>query len=155
MKITKELLERHNACEDQVDLFISLFPEGTEVTEESCLKAVEGGIDFEWACCNLLKNQDAYEAARKPLWDAYDAAVKAFRDAYNAAVKPFWDDYNAAIKPLRDAYIAAIKPLRDAYIAAKKPFLDAYNAARKPLLEEYKKQQALVFCKQFNEENPQ
>ena len=49
MKITKEMLEAKNACEDQIELFERTFPNGVEVNDESVARAVSVGLDVVWA----------------------------------------------------------------------------------------------------------
>lgn len=131
MRITTKLLKKYDACEDQVDLFDSLFPDGAEVTEATCLKANASNIDFDWACQHLLKDQKVYEATRKPFLDAYRAAKKPSMDAYVSAVNSF--------------YILSIPVIESRSI---------YFSIMRRSLQEYRKQQALLFSKQFNEENP-
>lgn len=128
MRITTKLLKKYNACKDQAELFVSLFPEGTEVTEEACLKALEGGINFEWACKHLLKDQNAYYSVKNPAFAAYDDAHRAAR------IKIL--EHNTTMDSILDS------------------ILDSYNASVNLCVAGIIKQQALTFCKCFNEENP-
>lgn len=54
MNITAEMLESKGACVDQVSTFRAEWPDGAEVTETTCFRAVELGLDFDWASLNLL-----------------------------------------------------------------------------------------------------
>ena len=141
MKITTEILKSKKACQDQVDLFIETFPEGTEVTEEACLKAASVGIDFEWASENLLNKDQlkAYEKAITPLWEVYEASTI-----------PTWEAYEEAITPLWEAYEEAKAPLWEAYEETKAPLLKAYKEAKAPLLKAYKESIAIAFFTAFN-----
>ncbi len=61
MKITKEFLESKDACADQAVLFAKEWPEGAEVTLDTCLRAAQIGLDFGWAATALLPFERYYE----------------------------------------------------------------------------------------------
>ena len=88
--ITASMLVRARACHDQLVLFRKTFPRGCRVTISNVQKALNVGLDVDWAVDNF---------ASPRAWDAYKAAVKPHRDAFNAAIKPLWDAYKAATKP--------------------------------------------------------
>ena len=46
-KLTVAKLKKLQACEDQVQLFEELYPEGVEVTEAACLAVADR---FDWNC---------------------------------------------------------------------------------------------------------
>ena len=83
MYITIELLQKHNACQGQLDLFAATFPAGVHVTEAVCL-AVADKFDFDWAIRLLpVDKLEEYEAKRAPIWAEYEA-----KDA------PIWAECN-------------------------------------------------------------
>ena len=81
MFISKELLEKHGACKDQLDKFVELFPDGVDATRELCLAHAQT-FDFTWA---------HYLLSRRA-WKAYDEATATARKAYNEAIAAAWYD---------------------------------------------------------------
>ena len=128
MKITVDLLNSLSACEDQVELFNTTFPEGTEITKEACLTAASVRIDFEWASRNILnqRQRKAYKEAEAPLLKAYEEAEAPLLKAYEEAKAPLLKAYKEAITPLLKAYKEAHAPLWKAYEEAKA--IAFYNA---------------------------
>jgi hypothetical protein len=53
MKITKELLVKHHACADQIEIFCSLWPEGCDPTLKNLQLAQQANLDVFW-CINFL-----------------------------------------------------------------------------------------------------
>ena len=53
MKITITMLKEKFACQEQIELFDSLFGCEVEVTRESC-RAVASRFDWEWGAKNIL-----------------------------------------------------------------------------------------------------
>ena len=98
MKITPEMLRDLKACESQYRLFVELFPDGVEITEELCVKHAHD-FDFEWASQNLLNSSRL---------GAYEEAIAPHRRAYSEAVALHWKAYEEAIAPHRRAYSEAV-----------------------------------------------
>jgi hypothetical protein len=48
MKITKEFLEKHGACREDVNLFGEVFPNGASLTFDNLKKAHKVGMDTDW-----------------------------------------------------------------------------------------------------------
>ena len=71
MKITADLLRKHNACADQVALFERTFPGGADpVTDWQT--AIDAGLDVTW--CERLLSAPAlaeYERVRGQAWAEY------------------------------------------------------------------------------------
>ena len=122
MKITSDLLRANEACKDQVELFESLFPEGTEITEDLCVKHASQ-FDWGWASRNLLNEKqrkaydiavasarEAYDLAAAPAWEAYDLATASARKAYEIAIASAWEAYDLAVAQAREAYLRATAP---------------------------------------------
>ena len=109
MFISKELLEKHAACKNQLDKFVELFPDGVDATRELCLAHAQT-FDFTWA----------HYLLPRPACEAYDEAALAA-----AASKA----YNEAIAPARKAFDEAIAPAHKAYNEATAPASKAYNEA--------------------------
>ena len=83
MKITTTLLRRKRACQNQIELFISYFPEGVVITESICL-AHATEFDWDWAARKLL---------RPPARKASDVAMAPARKACIEAMAPAWKAY--------------------------------------------------------------
>ena len=82
VKITVELLTRKGACQDQVDKFRALYPEGVEPTRELCI-AHASDFDWDWAAEHLLS---------APAWKAYQEVAAPARKAYEEALAAAWFD---------------------------------------------------------------
>ena len=85
MRVTAELLRAKDACEDQVNMFESLFPEGVEITQELCVKHA-GDFDWNWAAKNFLPRR---------MWPGHAAKHVALWADYMEARAPLWADYAA------------------------------------------------------------
>jgi hypothetical protein len=48
MKITKEFLEKHRACDEDIELFKETFPQGASLTFANLEKARDKGMDTDW-----------------------------------------------------------------------------------------------------------
>jgi len=119
-KITVELLRRLGACQEERDFFAKLFPDGTEVTVELCVKHA-GDFDWSWAAEELL----TFKA-----YDVYDADMDTVFAAQREAEKPIDAEYSEAMKPYEDAYQKVATEARRALEAAEE--LAGYNVvARK------------------------
>ena len=109
MKITKELLIKNDACREQVDLFCSVFPNGTRVTLATLQKARKNNLDIFWL--------------EKVIPDSAWAKYKEVRDSawakYNEVRDPAWAKYNE----VRDPALAKYNEVRD-------PALAKYNEVR-------------------------
>ena len=129
MFISKELLEKHGACKDQLDKFVELFPDGVDATRELCLAHAQT-FDFTWAQYLLPRPaRKAYNEALAPVWKAYDEAAASARKAYAGAAASARKAYDEAIAPARKAYNEAIAPASKAYNEATAPAWKAYNKA--------------------------
>ena len=109
MRITQELLQAKEACQEQLDMFAVDFPDGTEITAAIC--RAHPGYDYDWAAANLLTTPEklaAYLAARAPLWAEYEAARA-----------PLWAEYEAAKAQLLAEYEAAKAEVLAEFEAAK------------------------------------
>jgi len=86
VKVTAQMLRRKHACEGQVAIFEKEWPDGAEVTFDSCQRAVALDLDISWFAAEFLPAPafEAYEKARVTAWDAY---VKARAPAWDAYVK--------------------------------------------------------------------
>jgi hypothetical protein len=78
MTVTKELLDRLQACDPQVRKFVEAFPEGVTPTEASMIK-YHNTFDWWWAAEELLTNE-GYE-----LWDEQRKATSKLNDQIESA----------------------------------------------------------------------
>lgn len=81
--ITVEMLKSLGACESELEVFEELFPEGTEVTEELC---VRHALDFEWCWCS--ENLLSPAGFRK-----YNEVIEEAREEFYAVVNPSRQNY--------------------------------------------------------------
>ena len=130
MRITQELLQAKEACQEQLDMFVRDFPDGTEITAAICRDHPRH--DYDWAAKNLLTPEKLaeYHAAKAPLLAAYVAAEAPLWAEYEAAKAPLWAEYEAARAPLLAEYHAAEAPLWAKYVAAEAPLWAEFEAAR-------------------------
>lgn len=72
MYLTSEILKAKGACASQVNFFERLYPKGTEITLEECLKHAIV-FDWDWAARYLLSPalRDTYYAQVNELWDTF------------------------------------------------------------------------------------
>ena len=84
MRVTKELLLEHGACESEVERFALLWPNGAETTYRNCLRASREKFDLEWFVDTLLdaSRRKTYEEAKAPSRKTYKEAVATFRKTY-------------------------------------------------------------------------
>ena len=127
--ITANMLRGKRACEEQVDLFESLFPNGTKITESLCMKYGRE-FDLNWFTKRFFPEnlREDYSAKRAPLWADYEAKHASL-----------WEDYKAKRAPL----------LAD-YEAKNTPLLADYNAKNAPLWADYRAKNAILFWEVFS-----
>ena len=94
MKITYEQLESLDACEDQLNLFQSLFGEEVEVTRELVITHADK-FDWDWAAEKLLprKKSAEYERVRAPAWAEYERVRAPAWAEYERVRAPAWAEY--------------------------------------------------------------
>ena len=112
MKITESLLHKHGACADQIKLFVTTFPDGTEATPEAILEAAKAGLQTLWLERLIPTNRLLqYNAAKAPIGAQYDAAMARTRAQYRKAMALLDAQYNAARAPIDAQYNAARAPI--------------------------------------------
>ena len=99
MKITKELLITHDACEEQVELFEATFPKGGTTSKANLIKAARAGLYINWL------ERFVPAPARKVYYEAVAAARKVYRDA----AAPAWKVYDEAVVPALATALRHIK----------------------------------------------
>jgi hypothetical protein len=95
--ITKKMLCEHDACGEQVRLFIKTFGREVKITLAVCRNAVKVGLNLQWASENLLSAPALaeYERVKAQAWAEYErVTVPALAEyervkaqAFNAAWK--------------------------------------------------------------------
>jgi len=125
MKITKKLLIEKEACADQVETFAREWPDGVEVYEAACLRAVRLGLDLDWAARRLLS--------------------KRARAKYVKAIAQARKEYKKAIAPAEEAYRKAIAPVKAIAPWDEKAATTEYAKAEAPVWAKYQKAVALAF----------
>ena len=114
MKITTRMLRHKGACPGQVDIFKAEWPNGMDVTRESCIRAVELGLDINWASNTLLPPS---------LWGEYLSKEQLLKYEYRDKCWLIMDkdgvtEYGAEEQTLHNEYMIGIAILF-AEIAAK------------------------------------
>jgi hypothetical protein len=144
-KITPALLRKYRACDEQVAIFETEWPDGTEVTPATVARAIELGLNLEWGVrllpprvraeyhAKVFPIRAQYAARVAPIWAEYHAKVFPIRAQYAARVAPIWAEYHAKVFPIReecDAKVAAIWAECDAKVGPI--WAETWNTGRKP-----------------------
>ena len=160
--ITADLLRALDACEEEIDLFASEWPQGCEVTDENALRAVELGIDVDWlARCALRQDHLraykkaiephvlAYQEIREPYRRAYQEAMEESSRAYETAIERHNRAYREAIADGSRVYKKAIAPHQRSCDRAIESHRRAYEMAIEPHIRAYKTAVALAFVRAY------
>ena len=113
MLITRELLERRAACLDQAAIFAAEWPEGTEITLAAAMRAVELGLDLEWAAEHIMTEpavhayRDALASARRAHDEATESARRAHREATESACRAYDEAMASACRAYDEATASA------------------------------------------------
>jgi hypothetical protein len=95
MKITKELLIKNDACRGQVDLFCSVFPNGTRVTLATLQKARKNNLDIFWLEKVIPDSAWAkYNEVCNSAWAKYNEVNDSAWAKYNEVNDSAWAKYN-------------------------------------------------------------
>lgn len=130
-----------DACEEQRELFATMYPDGVKVTEEECVK-VKDVLDLCWAARNLLDPEqwDEYERIRSAAMDVYHEATQPTCDAYWKAREPHDDARSEAWNAVHTQWCDACDLLRDKHQECEPgPDWQAYEAECGRLYQEAKK----------------
>jgi len=68
--ITKSIIIKAGACEQQRKLFSKTFPDGCTITRKNIIKAFAVGLEVEWIANKFYSDQALaeYEKVRDPAW---------------------------------------------------------------------------------------
>ena len=102
MKITIRLLKSKGACEDQIEKFKTLFPEGVVLTEAACMDHAQT-FNWGWAAEMLLtpKARKLYDETCAPARKLYDETCASARKLYHETCAPAFA--RAALSDLNNA----------------------------------------------------
>ena len=135
-RITAKMLRDAGACNDQVVLFEREWPNGARVTLTNCRRAIELGLNLDWAACRFLPapGRAVYEQAVAPAWAAYEQAKAAYEQAEAAyeQAEAAYEQAKAAYEQAKAAYEqawAADEQAKAAYEQAKAPAWAVYEQA--------------------------
>lgn len=105
MRITAGMLRRKRACRIQFLKFIKRFPDGVEVTEDTCLY-VANDFDWDWAAENLLSEEglNHYREGKERARQMYDDVIISLCQAYTKKVTPAYRTYKEEMASARQAY---------------------------------------------------
>lgn len=95
MRITKEWLAGRRACQEEIDLFVSEWPDGVEVSEAALLRALNLGLGLDWFVENALP---------KPLLAEYGRQEAALLAEYERQAAALWAEYERQAAPLWAEY---------------------------------------------------
>lgn len=117
MKVTPGMLRKKGACESQVLISETEWPNGVTLTLAVLRRAVVLKLDLDWFAENFLKASalKAYEEAIAPAQKAYEEAKAPARKAYEEAMVPAQKAYREAMALARKAYREAMAPAQKAY----------------------------------------
>ena len=113
--ITFEMLEKAQACPEQVKIFHKHFPSGSVVPTLELARRYAKIFDWDFAATHFLPAaaEAAYQKATATAYTAYHAATATAEAAYQKATA-----YRAATATAEAAYLAATAPAYTAYRAA-------------------------------------
>ena len=105
-QVTVEMLERLDACRDQVKLFRATFGEAAELTEGNGMKAAATGLDIYWLAFRVLTGERLaeykrvraaasaeYQRVTAPAWAEYQRVTAAASAEYQRVTAPAWAEY--------------------------------------------------------------
>jgi cyclopropane fatty-acyl-phospholipid synthase-like methyltransferase len=111
MTLTTEFLQRHRACQDQVELFTRLYPQGATVTLPVLIEASRAGLKILWLEQFIPPHlRQQYVKACSPLQRQYVKARARLRQQYDEACAPLWQQYVKACARLWQQYDEACAP---------------------------------------------
>src|ERR1039457_2849239 len=104
-KITVASLKHLGACEHELNRFRELFPNGTEVTVELCVKHA-ADFSWDWAADNLLSStgRAVYQRDRAPIHAVYQRALAPINAAYDRDMAPINAAFDRALAPINAAF---------------------------------------------------
>ncbi len=100
MKITYDQLEALDACEEQLELFQSLFGEEVEVTREKVMTHA-AKFEWDWAAEKLLprKKLAEYNRVTAQAWAEYNRVTAQALAEYNRVNAQALAEYNRVTAP--------------------------------------------------------
>lgn len=146
--ITRNHLEFHEACEQQLDLFIEEFGDSVELTKENWNRAIAVGLEVVWLFKFLpigkravfteyrTEQSEKYQEVHKPLWEAYKEIEKPAYDKYNSINMRAYDEYNENNISVTE-YLDIKEPAYAKYREIKQPAHIHYMQQRQPILDKY------------------
>lgn len=112
MFVTVEFLRKLDVCEEQVELFAAVFPDGAMVTRESLTLAQKAGLNVDWFGALVFNGE--YLAAISPAdhasrMAAYDITLKRIAAAQRGVhFEKIISQYEEALAAARLAHSAAV-----------------------------------------------
>jgi hypothetical protein len=136
VKITKTWLKERGACEDQLELFDKLYPDGVELTRAALIEAANAGLHVDWLedqldIKSILRNE--YEHQKILLWTEYWRQIA-----------PLWAEYERERTPLWRSALSTGSWAE--YERQKEPLQNEYERLIAPILAEYECQRALLLA---------
>jgi len=109
LKITAGLLQKLDACEEQVAHFREVFPHGADLTLENLTAARAQDLDVDWLPSALLSLEGyrLYNAAREKATVARSERIRAARAEFDEQPKDGYAQVALAIQERSDKYAAA------------------------------------------------
>ena len=96
--LTAEMLRSKTACEKQVMIFESEWPNGMPLDESVAPRIVDLKLSVNWFAENFLKPAawDEYNRVEAAAWDEYKCAKATAWDEYKRVMAPVWTKYERA-----------------------------------------------------------
>jgi len=106
MTITAKLLERMDACKDQVAVFRELFSEGAAPMSVDVALQYADRFDWDWAAKRLLKGSERaeYNRVRALALAEYNSVKASARDEYGRVTAPARAEYDRVRASARAEY---------------------------------------------------
>lgn len=116
MFVTTEYLRSLDACEEQLEVFASVFPNGAEVTRENLERALKAGLNLDWFGQYVMGEPYLVEMAIHDF--EYNEKTGDITEAYSQAGRASSgeEELDAALQTYRSALDEAAARLRSAMV---------------------------------------
>jgi hypothetical protein len=98
-RITVAFLRKHEACDDQVDLFARVFPKGADISRDNILRAQAHYLNIHWLACTILEG---------PALVKYERVMESALAEYHRAMASAYAEYER-VKASADAEYRRVK----------------------------------------------
>lgn len=151
MIINLDWLKSKDACQGNIDIFCTEWPDGCEANRQNLERAIVLELDMTWFATNVLpedkfaeyrKKTDLlfteYNEKRAPFYAEYQEKFALINDEYNEKFVLFNNEYRSKIAPTNDECDSKLAPLDAEYRAKLAPLDAEYKAKIDPIQAQWK-----------------